>query len=37
MMPHPERVVEGLIGGEDGRLIFNSLLTSWQGGGRVDR
>ena len=28
MMPHPERVVESLIGGEDGRGIFESLLEA---------
>ena len=26
MMPHPERCCEGLLGGEDGRLFFESLL-----------
>lgn len=25
MMPHPERYVEGVLGGEDGRLLFESL------------
>ena len=25
LMPHPERASEGLLGGEDGRLIFDSL------------
>jgi phosphoribosylformylglycinamidine synthase len=25
-MPHPERCVEALIGGTDGRLIFESLI-----------
>ena len=24
-MPHPERASEGLLGGEDGRRIFDSL------------
>jgi len=28
MMPHPERVVEPLIGGADGRAVFASLLAS---------
>jgi phosphoribosylformylglycinamidine synthase subunit PurQ / glutaminase len=28
MMPHPERCCEGLIGGEDGRLIFGSLVET---------
>jgi phosphoribosylformylglycinamidine synthase len=27
MMPHPERCCEALIGGEDGRSIFESLLS----------
>jgi phosphoribosylformylglycinamidine synthase len=26
MMPHPERCCESLIGGEDGKLIFESML-----------
>ena len=26
MMPHPERACEALLGGEDGRLLFESLL-----------
>ena len=26
MMPHPERCVEGLLGGIDGRVIFESML-----------
>ncbi len=26
MMPHPERACEGVLGGEDGRLIFESIL-----------
>jgi len=25
-MPHPERCVESLLGGDDGRLVFESLL-----------
>ena len=28
MMPHPERCCESLVGGEDGRAIFESLLGS---------
>ncbi|MCH7740234.1 MAG: phosphoribosylformylglycinamidine synthase subunit PurQ, partial [Chloroflexi bacterium] len=27
MMPHPERSVEKLLGGEDGAVIFRSMLT----------
>ena len=28
MMPHPERCGEALLGGEDGRLIFNSIIAA---------
>ena len=28
MMPHPERAAESLLGSEDGRVIFESLLTA---------
>jgi phosphoribosylformylglycinamidine synthase len=28
MMPHPERSAEELMGNEDGRLIFASMLES---------
>jgi phosphoribosylformylglycinamidine synthase len=28
MMPHPERCGEAILGGEDGRLIFESIVTS---------
>lgn len=28
MMPHPERASEGLLGSEDGRLIFESLIQT---------
>ena len=27
MMPHPERLIEGLLGGADGRAVFDGLLT----------
>ncbi len=27
MMPHPERCGEAVLGGEDGRLIFNSMIA----------
>lgn len=38
MMPHPERCSEEILGGVDGRAIFNSILAWWantkgQGGG----
>jgi phosphoribosylformylglycinamidine (FGAM) synthase-like amidotransferase family enzyme len=26
MMPHPERCCEAILGGDDGRLIFESIL-----------
>jgi len=29
MMPHPERAVEALTGGEDGRLLWRSLIESF--------
>jgi phosphoribosylformylglycinamidine synthase len=28
MMPHPERAVEELLGGDDGAVIFRSMVTS---------
>ena len=28
MMPHPERCGEALLGGEDGKLIFGSMLAA---------
>ncbi len=28
LMPHPERCVEALLGGEDGRLIFASMVSA---------
>jgi phosphoribosylformylglycinamidine synthase len=31
MMPHPERACEALLGGEDGRMIFESIVRSPQG------
>ena len=30
MMPHPERVVEDIIGGTDGRGMFLSILKHWE-------
>jgi phosphoribosylformylglycinamidine synthase len=32
MMPHPERASERLLGSVDGRLIFESVIASWQEG-----
>jgi phosphoribosylformylglycinamidine synthase subunit PurQ / glutaminase len=29
MMPHPERACETLLGGVDGRVIFESVMASW--------
>lgn len=34
MMPHPERCAEEMLGGNDGRLIFESVL-SWLGMGKM--
>jgi len=31
MMPHPERAGEAALGSQDGRLIFESILKSWEG------
>jgi phosphoribosylformylglycinamidine synthase len=30
MMPHPERAAEGVLGGEDGRLILAAMIASQQ-------
>jgi phosphoribosylformylglycinamidine synthase I len=30
MMPHPERCTEEILGSEDGKLIFNSIIQWWQ-------
>jgi len=30
MMPHPERCAEAVLGGEDGRYVFESLIAYWQ-------
>jgi phosphoribosylformylglycinamidine synthase len=37
MMPHPERASEALLGSEDGRLIFESAIASWQAGRRGEK
>jgi phosphoribosylformylglycinamidine synthase subunit PurQ / glutaminase len=34
MMPHPERASEALLGGEDGRIVFESLVHSGRSLGR---
>jgi len=31
MMPHPERACEKILGSEDGRLIFSSMIRRWKG------
>jgi phosphoribosylformylglycinamidine synthase len=31
MMPHPERACEALLGGTDGRVIFDSVINSFRG------
>ncbi len=36
MMPHPERCAESILGGEDGKLIFTSILKWLEGGGSRD-
>jgi phosphoribosylformylglycinamidine synthase I len=30
MMPHPERAVEGLLGGADGLKLFQSIVKTWR-------
>lgn len=30
MMPHPERLCEDILGGSDGRWLFESIMHSWQ-------
>ena len=30
MMPHPERLAEEILGGSDGRWLFESVLKSWR-------
>jgi len=30
MMPHPERACERILGSEDGRLIFSSMIRRWK-------
>jgi phosphoribosylformylglycinamidine synthase len=30
MMPHPERAVDRLLGSEDGRRLFTSILKTWR-------
>jgi len=32
MMPHPERAVEQLLGSEDGKRLFQSILETWREG-----
>ena len=31
MMPHPERAGEAILGSEDGKMIFDSILKHWEG------
>ena len=33
MMPHPERACEALLGGVDGRVIFESIVATFRGAG----
>ena len=37
MMPHPERACEALLGGEDGRLIFESVIGAFRAAARPER
>jgi phosphoribosylformylglycinamidine synthase len=30
MMPHPERACEALLGGVDGRLVFDSIVQTFR-------
>ena len=30
LMPHPERAAEALLGGDDGRLFLQAIVTAWQ-------
>ena len=30
MMPHPERAVDKLLGSEDGKRMFTSILNAWR-------
>ncbi|MBO8169135.1 MAG: phosphoribosylformylglycinamidine synthase subunit PurQ [Thermoanaerobacteraceae bacterium] len=36
MMPHPERCAEAILGGEDGKLIFQSIVDWLERGGNSD-
>ena len=31
LMPHPERCAEEMLGNEDGRAIFQSMMAAWEG------
>jgi len=31
MMPHPERAIDTLLGSEDGKRMFTSVLNAWRG------
>lgn len=37
LMPHPERASEALLGSEDGRRIFESIVLSWDSARDTDR
>ena len=30
MMPHPERAIDQLLGSEDGKRMFTSILNAWR-------
>ena len=35
MMPHPERACEALLGGEDGRVVFDSIVRAFRSADRL--
>jgi phosphoribosylformylglycinamidine synthase len=37
LMPHPERAAEALLGSDDGRLLFQSLIESFAAAGAAER
>ena len=37
LMPHPERCAESILGGEDGRRVFLSMIKSLESGALASR
>lgn len=37
LMPHPERLAEPVLGGDDGRIMFESILKAVNGGGKISQ